>query len=148
MTFKIQLLGAVDTVTGSRALVTHGHRRWLIDCGLFQGDKVLRERNRADFPIDPRTLDGVVLTHADLDHSGYLPRLVREGFNGRIVASEGTVDLARILLMDAARLEEEGANYANETGHSRHKPAIPLFTADDAARAIARLEGHKRHEWV
>src|SRR6185312_14189118 len=107
-----------DTVTGSRTLLTFHGRSWLIDCGLFQGDKRCRGRNWAAFSPAPATLAGVILTHAHLDHSGYLPRLCREGFKGQVHVSEGTADLTEILLLDAAHIEEEQAAFANRTGYS------------------------------
>lgn len=130
--FTLSFLGANATVTGSRHLLETGNARLLVDCGLFQGYKALRLRNWAPFPVDPSTIDGVVLTHAHLDHSGYLPRLVREGFRGPIWCTEATRALCGILLPDSARLLEEEASYANEVGSSRHKPAEPLYTEEDA----------------
>jgi metallo-beta-lactamase family protein len=148
MTLRIEFLGASDTVTGSRTLVTFGASRWLIDCGLFQGDRETRARNWLPFAPSPKELSGVILTHAHLDHSGYLPRLCREGFRGPVHATDGTVDLTRILLLDAAHLEEEGAAFANKTRYSRHYPAQPLFTVADAETALGRLEAHARDVWV
>lgn len=135
----LRFLGAADTVTGSRYLVTDSSSRVLVDCGLFQGYKVLRERNRAGFPVAPESIDAVVLTHAHLDHSGYLPALVRDGFRGRIYASEGTVALCRIMLMDSAHLLEEEARHAAKHGWSRHQQPRPLYTVDDAAAALERF---------
>ena len=133
---KITFLGAAGTVTGSRHLLTVGGRRILIDCGLFQGTKENREKNWRDFPIPPESVDMVVLTHAHIDHSGYLPRLVREGFRGRVLATVATADLCRILLPDSAHLQEEEAAWANKKGYSKHKPALPLFTTPDAEKAL------------
>ncbi len=145
---QLEFLGAKDTVTGSRTLLTYRGKKWLIDCGLFQGDKAKRDRNWA--PIGPklRGLSGVILTHAHLDHCGFLPRLCQEAYSGRIHATTGTVDLVEILLRDAAHLEEEAARYANESGYSHHRPALPLFTAADADRAIKQLVGHSRDRWI
>jgi metallo-beta-lactamase family protein len=137
---KLTFLGAADTVTGSRYLVEYGSRRVLVDCGLFQGLKVLRERNRARFAVAPSSIDAVVLTHAHLDHTGYLPVLVRDGFSGPIYCTAPTAALCGLLLPDAAHLEEEAAERANRHGYSRHAPALPLFTGEDAARALALLE--------
>lgn len=139
----LQFLGAAGTVTGSRHLVRAGDRRILLDCGLFQGLKELRLRNWAEPPFDPRKLDAVVLSHAHLDHSGALPRLVRQGFHGPVYCTPATGDLLRILLPDAARLEEEAAERANRYGYSKHRPALPLFTADDAL-AVLDLVEHRR----
>lgn len=135
----LSFLGAADTVTGSRYLVRTGRSRVLVDCGLFQGYKVLRERNRAQFPIDPSSIDAVVLSHAHLDHSGYLPALVRNGFTGRIYASEGTVELCRIMLLDSAHLLEEEARFAARHKRSAHENPQPLYTQDDAMRALDRF---------
>lgn len=135
-TGKLAFLGAADTVTGSRYLLSTPSSRVLIDCGLFQGYKVLRERNRSAFPVAPGSIDAVVLTHAHLDHSGYLPALVRDGFRGPILASEGTIALCEIMLLDSAHLLEEEAHHAVKHGWSRHEAPRPLYTVDDARRAI------------
>ena len=134
--FRLQFLGASGTVTGSRYLLEAGRERLLVDCGLFQGYKVLRLRNWAPFPVPPASIGSVLLTHAHLDHSGYLPRLVREGFAGRIWCAPGTAALCRILLTDSARLLEEEAEYANRQGSSKHHPALPLYTEADARNAL------------
>lgn len=134
---KLQFLGATGTVTGSKYLVAAGDDRILVDCGLFQGFKQLRLRNWAPLPLKPATLSAVVLSHAHLDHSGYLPLLVKNGFAGKIYCSEATYDLCRILLPDAGRLQEEEAEYANRRGFSKHKPALPLYTEEDAKRSLA-----------
>lgn len=134
---QLQFLGATDTVTGSKYLLDTGRSRILVDCGLFQGYKALRLRNWDPFPVDPASLDAVVLTHAHIDHSGYLPLLVRNGFRGRVFCTMGTAQLCGILLPDSAHLAEEDANFANRKGFSRHHPALPLYTAADAARAAS-----------
>jgi len=136
---NIAFLGAADAVTGSRHLVEAGGQTVLLDCGLFQGFKTLRERNWAPLPVAPSTIDAVLLSHAHLDHSGYLPALVKQGFRGAIHCSPATRDLAEVLLLDSARLQEEDARRANRRGFSRHTPALPLYTVADARRAIARL---------
>jgi metallo-beta-lactamase family protein len=136
---EIQFLGAADCVTGSRHLVTSGSHRVLLDCGLFQGWKMLRERNWAPLAVPPHEIDAVILSHAHLDHSGWLPALVQQGFRGRIWCSAATRDLAEVLLLDAAKLQEEDARRANKGGWSRHDPARPLYTTKDARRAIERL---------
>jgi metallo-beta-lactamase family protein len=137
---SIRFLGAAGTVTGSRFLVEAAGRRVLVDAGLFQGLKEYRLRNWAPFPVEPRSIDAVVLTHAHIDHSGALPLLVRSGFRGEALCTPATADLARIMLPDSARLQEEEARYANEKGYSRHAPrALPLYGLADAAAAIERL---------
>ncbi|WP_147652651.1 MBL fold metallo-hydrolase RNA specificity domain-containing protein [Vulcaniibacterium gelatinicum] len=138
----LQFLGAAGTVTGSRYLVEAGGRRILVDCGLFQGYKQLRERNRAPFPVPPDTLDAVLLTHAHLDHSGYLPALVRDGFRGRVLCTPATRDLCALLLPDSAHLLEEEARYARKAGYSRHAEPTPLYTIADAEAALERFEPH------
>lgn len=137
---KLTFLGAARTVTGSKHLLDAGGVRVLVDCGMFQGLKALRERNWEPFPVPPRSIDVVVLTHAHLDHCGMLPRLVAQGFTGRIFCTGGTQELARIVMEDAARLQEEDAERANRKGYTKHKPALALFTENDAARAILQLQ--------
>ncbi len=129
---KLRFLGATRTVTGSKYLIEHGHRRLLVDCGLFQGFKELRLRNWAPLPLKASAIDAVVLTHAHIDHSGYIPLLVRQGFHGRILCSSATYDLCRILLPDSGYLQEEDANRANRYGYTKHHPALPLYTRQDA----------------
>ncbi len=133
-------LGAAGTVTGSRFLVEGGSTRLLVDCGLFQGVKALRSRNWEPFPLEPDSIDAVVLSHAHLDHSGYLPALVRAGYTRPVFATPATVDLLPVLLEDAARIQEEDAAFANRKGFSRHRPALPLFDGDDARAACSLLE--------
>lgn len=135
---KVTFLGGTGTVTGSKYLVRDETTSVLVDCGLFQGLKELRLRNWAPFPVPPNTIDAVVLTHAHLDHSGYLPRLAREGFSGPIYCSEATAALAGILLPDSGHLQEEDAERANRHGYTKHKPALPLYTEDEA-RACLKL---------
>ncbi len=136
---RLTFLGAAGTVTGSKHLVEHRGLRVLVDCGLFQGLKALRLMNWADAPIDPRTLDAVLLTHAHLDHSGFLPRLVRDGFRGPVWCTHATQELCRLLLPDSGHLQEEDAAYANRKGFSKHHPALPLYTEEDAERALERF---------
>ena len=133
---KIEFLGATGTVTGSKYLVTSGVNKILVDCGLFQGYKPLRLRNWEPLSIPPASLHAVVLTHAHLDHSGYLPLLVKQGFRGKIFCSEATYDLCKILLPDSGYLQEEDARYANRHGFSKHHPALPLYTKDDAVESL------------
>jgi metallo-beta-lactamase family protein len=137
--FRLTFLGAVGTVTGSRYLVEAQGRRLLVDCGLFQGYKALRLRNWAPFPVPPAGIDAVLLTHAHLDHSGYLPRLRREGFSGPVWCTPPTRDLCGIMLPDSGRLLEEEAGYANKAGSSRHHPALPLYTEAEARRSLDAL---------
>lgn len=133
---RIQFLGATRTVTGSKYLVSGGGAKILLDCGLFQGHKPLRLRNWQHLPFDPASLDAVVLTHAHLDHSGYLPLLVKQGFKGKIYCSEASYDLCKILLPDSGHLQEEDAAFANRHGFSKHAPALPLYTEEDAHEAL------------
>jgi metallo-beta-lactamase family protein len=136
---EITFLGATGTVTGSKYLVDSGGFRLMVDCGLFQGYKQLRLRNWAPFPVDPREIDAVLLTHAHIDHSGYLPLLVRNGFEGSVYCTPGTRDLCSILLPDSGNLQEEEAREANSRGSSKHKPALPLYTRRDAAAALRQI---------
>ncbi len=135
----LRFLGATGTVTGSRFLLETPHARVLLDCGLFQGLKPLRLRNWSPFPVEPATIDAVVLTHAHLDHCGYLPALARNGFRGPVFATAGTHALARIVLPDSAHIQEEDASYANRRGTSKHRPALPLYTTADAERVLERF---------
>ena len=133
---SIEFWGGVGTVTGSKYLVVTDKARVLVDCGLFQGLKELRERNWQDPPFDPHSLDAVLITHAHIDHTGYLPRLVQQGFRGPVYCSRGTADLLKILLPDAGRLQEEDADYRNRHNLTKHKPALPLYTEKDAYAAL------------
>jgi metallo-beta-lactamase family protein len=138
----LQFLGAAGTVTGSKFLVTVDSQRVLLDCGLFQGLKELRLRNWRPPSFDPADVDAVVLSHAHIDHSGYLPLLARKGFRGPIHCTPGSQDLLRVLLLDAAHIQEEEAARANRYGYSKHKPALPLYTTADAEAALALVEPH------
>ena len=133
--------GGVGTVTGSKYLIETGRARVLVDCGLFQGLKELRERNWQDPPFDPRRIDSVLITHAHIDHTGFLPRMVRLGFDGPVYCSRGTADLLKILLPDAGRLQEEDADYRNRHKLTRHAPALPLYTEKDALAALKLIQG-------
>lgn len=135
----LQFLGAAGGVTGSKFLFSHNADQLLIDCGLFQGLKELRQRNWAPLPIDLARLRAVVLTHAHIDHSGYLPRVVGKGYRGPVYATPGTCDLLRVMLPDAAHLQEEEARYANRKGYSKHSPALPLYTIEDAEATLKLL---------
>ncbi len=146
MAVALTFLGAARTVTGSKYLLDTGKARILIDAGLFQGLKELRERNWQDLPIAASSLDAIVLTHAHLDHCGYLPRLVMQGFRGRVFCTAGTRDLCRIVLPDSGRIQEEDAANANRHGFSKHAPALPLYGEADAFRAVSLLQpcGYER----
>ncbi len=133
---KIKFLGAASTVTGSKYLVTDGTTNLLIDCGLFQGLKSLRLKNWDEFPIDPSKIDAILLTHAHLDHAGYIPRIIKNGFKGKIYCTAATKDLSQILLPDAGYLAEEEAEYLNKHKRSKHSPALPLFTFEEAKQSI------------
>jgi metallo-beta-lactamase family protein len=136
---RITFFGATDTVTGSRYLVEHAGRRIFVDCGLFQGPKKLRARNWEPPGFDVTKLDAVILTHAHLDHTGYVPKLCKLGYRGRVFCTAGTRDLLRILLPDSGHLQEEEARLANRKGYSRHKPALPLYTREDAEASLEQL---------
>ena len=135
-------LGAAGTVTGSKHLLECGEERILLDCGLFQGVKNLRELNWQPLAVDPASIDAVVITHAHLDHTGYLPRLVREGFAGRIHSSASTAAVAEIILRDSAYLQERDAAFLNKHGATKHHPALPLYDIDDAERALDLFTTH------
>ncbi len=147
MKFKLSFHGAAGTVTGSRHLVETDRNKILIDAGLFQGLKKLRLRNWEQPAFDPCALDHVILTHAHIDHAGYLPRLVRGGFAGPVHCTRATLDLAELLLMDSAHIQEEDAAYANRKKFSKHSPAEPLYTAEDAEHALGLLVPHDYEEW-
>lgn len=133
---QITFLGAAETVTGSKYLIKHYNKKILVDCGLFQGYKELRLRNWDKLPVNPASIDVVILTHAHIDHSGYLPLLVKKGFRGKVYCSEATYDLCKILLPDSGFLQEEEARRANRYGYTRHKPALPLYTKEEAENAL------------
>jgi metallo-beta-lactamase family protein len=133
---KITFLGAAGTVTGSKYLIEAGGKRLLVDCGLFQGQRELTDRNWQPLPIDPASIDWVVLTHAHIDHTGYIPRLVKNGFRGPFYCNPATHELCTILLLDSAHLQEEDARFAQQKGYSQHKPALPLYTVAEAQTAL------------
>jgi metallo-beta-lactamase family protein len=135
----LTFLGATGTVTGSKYLVQAGSERLMVDCGLFQGDKELRLRNWNPLPVPASSIQWLLLTHAHLDHVGYIPRLVKDGFHGQILASAATVDIARIVLPDSGHLQEEDAEFANKKGFSKHAPALPLYTYDEAVKSLQYL---------
>ncbi|MCB0343049.1 MAG: MBL fold metallo-hydrolase [Pseudobdellovibrionaceae bacterium] len=144
---QIEFLGAAQTVTGSRTLLHHGDKKILVDCGLYQGSRELRDRNWAEFTEAP-DIDFVVLTHAHVDHSGYLPKLVSEGFKGPVYCSQSTAELCKIMLRDSAHLQEEDARFANKKGYSRHQPALPLYTSEDAEAALRLFRPVPMDTWV
>lgn len=144
----LQFLGAAGGVTGSKYLFSCGDDQVLIDCGLFQGLKELRQRNWAPVPIDLARLRAVILTHAHIDHSGYLPRLVAKGYKGPVFATPGTCDLLGVMLPDAAHLQEEEARYARRKGYSKHSPALPLYTVEDADRSLQLLRATRVGESI
>jgi metallo-beta-lactamase family protein len=143
---KIQFIGATETVTGSKYLLTVGSHNILIDCGMFQGLKNARKKNWQALPIDPSKIDAVLLTHAHVDHSGYLPALMKQGFTGPIYCSHATRALCRVLLPDAGYLQEEDARYANKGKFSRHQPAEPLYTEQDAIKVLKQLKVLRSNE--
>lgn len=136
---ELTFFGATRTVTGSKFLLNFGAKKFLVDCGLFQGYKELRNLNWQKFPIDPATINAVILTHAHIDHSGYLPLLVKNGFKGPIYCSPGTYELCKILLTDSGYLQEEEARIANLLKYSRHQPALPLYTKQDAENSLRQF---------
>jgi metallo-beta-lactamase family protein len=146
MGVNIRFLGGAGTVTGSKYLVEHDKQRLLVDCGLFQGFKQLRLRNRDPLPVAPGQIGAVVLTHAHIDHSGYLPLLVKEGFRGQAWCTPATRDLCHILLPDSGHLQEEDAAYANRKGFSKHQPALPLYTEGDARESLKHLRAARPNE--
>jgi metallo-beta-lactamase family protein len=142
MTVTLQFIGGADSVTGSKYLVRSGTQALLVDCGLFQGFKQLRLRNWDALPVAPNRIDAVILTHAHLDHSGYVPKLQRDGFAGRVHVSPGTRDLCKILWPDSGHLQEEDAFFANRHGFSKHSPAEPLYNRQDAVNSLGLLQSH------
>lgn len=133
---KITFLGAAGTVTGSKYLVEANGKKLLVDCGLFQGSRDLQKRNWNPLTIDPRTIDSVMLTHAHIDHSGYLPKLVQAGYKGPIYADAATIELCNILLLDSAHLQEEDAKFAEKKGYTKYKPPLPLYTVAEARKVL------------
>jgi metallo-beta-lactamase family protein len=137
---KITFLGAAGTVTGSKYLVEAGGKRLLVDCGLFEGSNELEQRNWENLPVDPATIDWLLLTHAHIDHTGYIPRIVRMGFCGPIYANAATIELCQLLLPDSAHLQEEDAQYIAKKGYSRHKPPLPLYTVEQSQAALKQFK--------
>ena len=137
---KISFYGAAQTVTGSRFLVETANRKVLVDCGLFQGPRVWKDRNWADLPFDPSTVDEVVLTHAHIDHTGFLPRFAKLGFRNRVLCTPATAELLSLLLPDSGHIQEEDAAFANKKRYTSHDPALPLYTEEDANHVLSQLE--------
>ena len=146
MPVSLTFLGGAGTVTGSKYLVRHGGQALMVDCGLFQGYKLLRQRNWRPLPVAPQEIDAVILTHAHLDHSGYLPLLARDGFGGPVFCTSGTRALCAILLPDSGHLQEEEAAYLNRHRLSKHEPALPLYTRLDAQHSLALLQVQPVHQ--
>ncbi len=146
-TIKIHFLGASRTVTGSKFLLETPEQNILVDCGMFQGLKELREQNWEDFPFNVSSINTVLLTHGHLDHTGYLPRLVKQGFNGKIIATAPTLEITRIILLDSAKINEEDAERANEENYSKHHPAQPFYTIYDAEQAINMFTPSEKDTW-
>ncbi|MEX0944746.1 MAG: MBL fold metallo-hydrolase [Balneolaceae bacterium] len=145
---KIHFLGAAGTVTGSKFLLELPDKKILIDCGMFQGVKKLRELNWQQLPVLASDIDIVLLTHGHLDHTGFLPRLVSMGFNGKILATAPTLDIADIILRDSAKIQEEDAERANREGYTKHKPALPLYDTEDVEKTISRFEPQPEGTWI
>ena len=148
MEIKIHFLGAAGTVTGSKFLIETPHHKILIDCGIFQGLKKLRKQNWKNLAVDVSTIDIVLLTHGHLDHTGYLPRLVRQGFRGKIIGTSPTLAIARIILLDSGKIHEEEAKKANEEGYSKHLPAQPFYTIKEAEFTTGLFQSVEKDEWV
>ncbi len=144
---KITFYGAAKTVTGSKFLLEANDAQVLIDCGMFQGLKKLRLKNWEETPFDAKSLDAVVLTHAHLDHTGYLPRVVKQGFHRRIYCSPGTAKLAELIMLDSAKIQGYDAKYANKKGFSKHKPALPLYDGRDVEQTVKLIRETPRGEW-
>jgi len=137
---KLSFLGAAQTVTGSRHLLDNGDQKVLIDCGLFQGPRIWKDRNWSEFGVDPADVRVILLTHAHIDHAGFLPRFAKMGFHGAILCTPATAELLKLLLPDSARLQEEDAAFANKKKYTRHEPALPLYTEEDAWKVLRQIQ--------
>ncbi|MFT5735967.1 MAG: metallo-beta-lactamase family protein, partial [Maribacter sp.] len=147
-TVKVNFLGASGTVTGSKFYLETPELNLMIDCGMFQGLKELRKLNWEPLPIDVSKIDFVLLTHGHLDHTGYLPRVVKEGFKGEIIGTAPTLAITKIILLDSAKIHEEDAERANKEGYSKHKPALPFYTLKEAEKAIDLFKLAEKDEWI
>ncbi len=145
---SLQFLGAAGMVTGSKHLLQTPEHTVLVDCGLFQGLKNLRQLNREPLGIDASSINSLIITHAHLDHTGYIPVLVKNGFRGKIYLTPPTLSLTKIILLDSAKLQEEDADHANKMGYSRHKPALPLYTQDDVKKTFDLMQSCPHEEWI
>lgn len=148
MNVRLKFLGAAQTVTGSRYLLEADNFKILVDCGLFQGLKDLRLKNWEEFPVDPKTINAVVITHAHIDHTGYLPKLFKEGFNGPVYCTTATRDLMEILLLDSAKLQEEEADWAYKKGYSKHSKPMPLYTVEDVNKILGNIKGYSYNQTI
>ena len=144
----LQFLGGAGTVTGSKTLIEFKKKKYLVDCGLFQGLKELRQLNWAEFPIRPDSIEAIILTHSHLDHCGYLPVLVKNGFKGSIHCTSPTKELTKIILLDSAKIQEEDADRANKHKYTKHQKAVPLYTTEDVEATMKFFVEHELHEWV
>lgn len=147
-TVTVHFLGAAGTVTGSKFLLETEEHNVLIDCGMFQGLKELREQNWKDLPFEASKIDTVLLTHGHLDHTGYLPRLVKQGFNGQVLGTAPTLEITKIILLDSAKIHEEEAEKANKEGYSRHKPALPFYTIEEAEETLKYFSAIQPDTWI
>lgn len=145
---KLNFLGAAGTVTGSKFLIETSELHIMVDCGMFQGLKDLRELNWAELPADVAAIDLVILTHGHLDHVGYLPRLVKQGFKGKIIGTAPTLAIAEIILKDSAKIHEEDAEKANKEGYTKHKPALPFYNVDEAEKTVRLFKSATRNTWL
>ncbi|WP_299215164.1 MBL fold metallo-hydrolase [uncultured Aquimarina sp.] len=145
---KIHFLGAAKTVTGSKFYIETSQQNILIDCGMFQGIKELRELNWKEFPVDASTIDTILITHGHLDHTGYLPRLVKQGFQGDIIGTAPTLAITEIILRDSAKIHEEEADKANKEGYSKHDPALPFYTGKDVEKTLQYFKAKEKDDWI
>jgi metallo-beta-lactamase family protein len=148
VSFKIQFLGAAGTVTGSKYLLTTGDKKIMIDCGLFQGEKALRLMNWDTPKFNPDEIDFVLLTHGHLDHTGYLPRMVKLGFHGKIYGTYPTLDVAEIILKDTAKIQEREAERANREKYSKHSPALAFYNRHDVKNTVSKFKGMPQNQWI